>query len=82
MELSRYFLNCIHFFSNQKIIFIYEIHSRLKRKSYQYFFDLKVGKLIAVLAEDGEDWKEVAQTAGENITFLEKLKYLLQNFCQ
>ena len=30
------------------------------------FFYSKVGKLIAVMAEDGEEWKEVAQTAGEN----------------
>ena len=72
------------FESKNHLYSIYEIHSRLKRKSYQYFFDLKVGKLIAVLAEDGEDWKEVAQTAGENITLQEKLRYLLQelNFCQ
>jgi len=26
---------------------------------------IKVGKLIAIMAEDGEDWKEVAQTAGD-----------------
>ena len=26
---------------------------------------IKVGKLIAVIAEDGEDWKEIASKAGE-----------------
>ena len=26
---------------------------------------LQVGELIAVMAEDGEDWKEVAKTAGQ-----------------
>ena len=31
-----------------------------------WFFYSKVGKLIAVMAEDGEEWKEVAQTAGKN----------------
>ena len=34
---------------------------------FALFFYLKVGRLIAVMAEDGEEWKEVAQTAGENL---------------
>ncbi len=29
---------------------------------------IKVGELIAVMAEDGEDWKEVAKTAGDAST--------------
>jgi len=32
---------------------------------------IKVGKLIAVMAEDGEEWKEVAQSAGDGSTSTE-----------
>ena len=37
-----------------------------KSITHALFFFSKVGKLIAVMAEDGEEWKEVAQSAGEN----------------
>ena len=52
-----------------KNYFVFHINSyigSLNSIFYSYNLFVKVGKLIAIMAEDGEDWKEVSQTAGKN----------------